>query len=124
MTLKDVHNINENYYDPNYTVSMTDIISTQVCKEGYCVNTDADDKLLKAILYLFGMDTNRPIYRVELESGAAHHSEFTDIIQHGGVIFQGYQRTDDNWKKRGKNITYEYLFGNKADMLVKMLNKE
>ena len=108
MKMDNLPEINETWYDPNYVVCMIDITSTLAFKEGLC--NDGDEKVLKAILRLFGMDLNRNITETHLDKDASVRSNITGLIQKGGVIFQGYERKDPTWKKQGLKITEQYLY--------------
>lgn len=108
MKMDTLPDIAEKFYDPNYVITMLDITSTLAFKEGLC-NTD-DEKVLKAILHLFGVDVNRNITEVLLDKDASVRSNITGLIQKGGVIFQGYERKDPTWKKQGLKITEQYLY--------------
>lgn len=109
-------------WDSNYTISMTDILSTNVYKDTQIPVTD--DKTLKAVLHLFGLDTRKKYDAVQLPEGASFRSPITGLLQIGGLVYTGRQRKDDVWKKRGFDITAEYLFGGKTGELIKLLNKE
>lgn len=122
MKMDNLPEINETWYDPNYVVCMLDITSTLAFKEGLC-NTD-DEKILRAILHLFGVDVNRNITEVLLDKDASVRSNITGLIQKGGVIFQGYERKDVAWKKQGLKITEQYLFGYKFDEFKKIVKGE
>lgn len=122
MKMDNLPEINETWYDPNYVVCMLDITSTLAFKEGLC-NTD-DEKILRAILHLFGVDVNRNITEVLLDKDASVRSNITGLIQKGGVIFQGYERKDPVWKKQGLKITQDYLFGSKFDEFKKIVKGE
>lgn len=122
MKLDDKPEINEIWYDPNYVVCMLDITRTLAFKEGLC--NDGDEKVLKAILRLFGMDINRGITETLLDKDASVRSNITGLIQKGGVIFQGYERKDPVWKKQGLNITEQYLFGHKFNEFKKIVKGE
>lgn len=122
MKLDDKPEINETWYDPNYVITMLDITSTLAFKEGLC-NTE-DEKILKAILHLFGVDINRNITETLLDKDASVRSNITGLIQKGGVIFQGYERKDVAWKKQGLKITQDYLFGSKFDDFKKIVKGE
>jgi hypothetical protein len=121
MKLDNLPNIDKRFYDPDYVVSMSDIAQTTFCREGYC--DTMDDKVLKAVLYLFGMDVNRGYSESSL-GVASFRSPFTNQVQTGGNIFTGYERTDPAWKKQGYKITRDYLFGNKLNEVIKLLEKE
>lgn len=108
MKLDDKPEIDEAWYDPNYVITLTDVMSTNVCQQGYCVV--GDNKTLKAILHLMGMDIHRPITETMIDSGASVRSQITGLVQHGGLIFQGYVRRDPAWVKNGLKITEQYLF--------------
>jgi len=122
MKMDNLPEINETWYDPNYVVCMLDITSTLAFKEGLC-DTE-DEKILKAILHLFGVDVNRNITEVLLDKDASVRSNITGLIQKGGVIFQGYERKDVAWKKQGLKITQDYLFGYKFDEFKKIVKGE
>lgn len=122
MKMDNLPEINETWYDPNYVVCMLDITSTLAFKEGLC--NDGDEKVLKAILRLFGMDVNRNITETHLDKDASVRSNITGLIQKGGVIFQGYERKDPVWKKQGLKITQDYLFGYKFDEFKKIVKGE
>lgn len=122
MKMDNLPEINETWYDPNYVVCMLDITSTLAFKEGLC-DTE-DEKILKAILHLFGVDVNRNITEVLLDKDASVRSNITGLIQKGGVIFQGYERKDPVWKKQGLKITQDYLFGYKFDEFKKIVKGE
>ena len=113
MKMDTLPEIAEHYYDPNYVITMLDITSTLAFKEGLC--NDGDEKVLKAILHLFGVDINRNITETHLDKDASVRSNITGLIQKGGVIFQGYERKDVSWKKLGLKITQDCLFGSKFD---------
>ena len=122
MKMDNLPEIAETWYDPNYVVCMLDITSTLAFKEGLC-NTN-DEKILKAILHLFGVDVNRNITEVLLDKDASVRSNITGLIQKGGVIFQGYERKDVAWKKQGLKITEQYLFGYKFNEFKKIVKGE
>lgn len=109
-------------HDSNYTVSTVDLQATNIYKDG-SVSLE-DDKMLKAVLRLFGLDINKPFEAIQLPEGASFRSPITGLLQDGGLIYTGKQRTDEIWKKRGYSITSDYLFGGKSDELIKLLNKE
>ena len=122
MKMDTLPDIAETWYDPNYVITMLDITSTLAFKEGLC-NTN-DEKILKAILHLFGVDINRNITETLLDKDASVRSNITGLIQKGGVIFQGYERKDVAWKKQGLKITEQYLFGSKFDDFKKIVKGE
>ena len=122
MKMDTLPDIAEKFYDPNYVITMLDITSTLAFKEGLC-DTE-DEKILKAILHLFGVDVNRNITEVLLDKDASVRSNITGLIQKGGVIFQGYERKDTAWKKQGLKITQDYLFGYKFDEFKKIVKGE
>lgn len=109
-------------WDSNYTVSTADIQATNIYKSGD-VSPD-DNKTLKAVLRLFGLDIDKPFEVIQLPEGASFRSPITGLLQEGGLIYTGKQRSDEIWKKRGYGITSEYLFGSKSNELIKLLNKE
>lgn len=109
MQLKDLPKIDDKYFDYNYNVALVDLANTEVCKQGYCATQD--DKLIKAMLHLFGVDTNRPYERLELADGQTFRSPITDLVQVGGYVYSGYERQDPSWKKHGKDNMVKYLFG-------------
>jgi hypothetical protein len=121
MKLDNLPDIDKRFYDPDYVVSMADIAQTTFCKEGYC--DTMNDKVLKAVLYLFGLDINRDFYESDL-GVASFRSPFTNQVQTGGNIFTGYERTDPAWKKNGYRITQEYLFGSKLNDVIKLVKGE
>lgn len=96
----------------NYSVAVGDLAATTVCKEGYC--KDNDPLMVKAMLYMFGLDTNKYYHLSQLvdEQGVAiaYRSPITDLVQTGGDIYVGHERTDDNWVKYGKVNLAKYLF--------------
>ena len=109
-------------HDSNYTVSTVDLQATNIYKDG---NVSPDDnKTLKAVLRLMGLDIDRPFEVIQLPEGASFRSPITGLLQEGGLIYTGKQRTDEIWKKRGYGITSEYLFGPKSNELIKLLNKD
>ncbi len=108
MKLDDKPEIDERWFDANYVITLTDVMSTNICQQGYCVV--GDNKTLKAILWLMGMDIHRPITETMIDSGASVRSQITGLVQHGGLIFQGYVRRDPAWVKNGLKITEQYLF--------------
>jgi hypothetical protein len=108
MELNPLPNIDAKWYDHNYIVSLADIANTRVCKEGFC---EAEDpKLLKAMLYILGVDINRPYEKVELAEGQSYRSPLTDLVQTGGYVYSGYERSDPSWKKYGKQNLMNYLY--------------
>lgn len=109
-------------WDSNYTVSTTDIQTTNLYKDGNVLPDD--EKTLKAVLRLFGLDIDKPFEVIKLPEGASFRSPITGLLQEGGSVYTGKQRTDEIWKKRGYSITSEYLFGPKSNELIKLLNKE
>ena len=109
MELKDLPKIDDKYFDYNYNIPLVDLANTEVCKQGYCATQD--DKLIKALLHLFGVDVNRPYERLELADGQTFRSPITNLEQTGGYIYSAYERTDEAWKKRGKENIVKYLFG-------------
>jgi hypothetical protein len=121
MKYDSLPSIDDKYFDFDYNVPLCDIASTTICKQGYCELED--DKILKAILYLFGMDTNRGFEKLQLPEGASIRSSITDEVQVGGYIYSGYQRKDSVWLKNGKSNTIQYLFGDNPKLL-QALNKE
>jgi hypothetical protein len=100
--------IDEQYYDHNYTVSLVDLASTKLCHEGYCQTED--EKVIKAMLYIFGLDIHRRYEKVDLGDGVSYHSEVTDLVQTGGYVYRGFERTDPAWLKAGKKRIYEWLY--------------
>lgn len=122
MKMDNLPEIAEKFYDPDYVITMLDITSTLAFKEGLC-DTD-DEKILKAILHLFGVDIKRSITETLLDKDASVRSNITGLIQKGGVIFQGYERKDIAWKKQGLKITQDYLFGYKFDEFKKIVKGE
>jgi hypothetical protein len=121
MKYDNLPTIETKWYDPDYVVSMSDIAQTTFCKEGHCLTMD--DKVLKAVLFLFGMDINREYYESSLGE-ASFRSPLTNQVQTGGNIFTGYERTDPAWKKQGYKITRDYLFGNKLNEVIKIVTGE
>jgi hypothetical protein len=108
MKYDSLPSIDDKYFDFDYNVPLCDIAATSVCKQGYCELED--DKILKAILYLFGMDTNRGFEKLQLPEGASIRSSITDEVQVGGYIYSGYIRTDQNWKNIGKKMMVKMLW--------------
>lgn len=101
-------------YDCNYQVSFTDIQATQL--------DVSNVKNLKAVLWLFGMDTNKYWEVSTFQLGSVYRSPLTGLVQEGGTVYSGHLRTDPNWKKEGHKITLNYLFGkdvNKTKSLLK-----
>jgi hypothetical protein len=109
MQLKDLPKIDDKYFDFNYNVPLVDLANTTACREGYC-NAE-NDRLIKSMLHIFGMDVNRPYERLELADGQTFRSPITNLEQTGGYIYSGYERSDEAWKKRGKDNMVKYLFG-------------
>lgn len=122
MKLDDKPEIDEKWFDCNYVITLTDVMATNVCQQGYC--KVGDDKTLKAILHLMGMDIHRPITETVIDSGASVRSQITGLVQHGGLIFQGYQRKDPAWIKNGLKITEQYLFGSGSDKVINMIKEK
>jgi len=108
MDLKPLPNIDDKWFDHNYTVSLADLANTLICQQGYCANED--EKLIRSILYLFGLDINKHYTKVELSEGQSHRSPITDLVQKGGYVYSGYERTDPVWKKKGKENIAKWLF--------------
>jgi hypothetical protein len=108
MKLDDLPVIDSKWYDRNYNITLADIAATEVCKRGHC--SLENDKVLKAILYLYGMDVSRGFELVKLEEGAAIRSSITTLVQNGGYIYSGFIRTDDNWEKFGKKLMIKLLW--------------
>lgn len=121
MKLDDKPEIDEKWFDANYVITLTDIMATNVCQQGYCIV--GDNKTLKAILHLMGMDIHRPITETVIDSGASVRSQITGLVQHGGLIFQGYVRRDPAWVKNGLKITEQYLFGSGSDKVINMIKE-
>lgn len=121
MKLDDKPEIDDVWYDANYVITLTDVMATNVCQQGYC--STGDDKTLKAILHLMGMDVHRTITETVIDSGASVRSQITGLVQHGGLIFQGYQRRDPTWIKNGLKITEQYLFGSGSDKVINMIKE-
>ena len=115
MKMNNLPDIEDKFYDPNYVITLTDVMATNVCQQGYC--STGDDKTLKAILHLMGMDIHRPITETVIDSGASVRSQITGLVQHGGLIFQGYARRDPAWVKNGLKITEQYLFGSDSKVI-------
>jgi len=121
MKLDDLPVIDKTWYDLDYVVSMADIAQTELCKQGYC---DVDnDSVLRAVLHLMGMDINRPYSESSL-GDASFRSPLTGQVQKGGNIFTGYMRQDPTWKKQGFRITQQYLFGDKLNEVIELLEKK
>lgn len=115
MKLDDKPEIDDKWFDANYVITLTDVMATNVCQQGYC--KVGDDKTLKAILHLMGMDVHRPITETVIDNGASVRSQITGLVQHGGLIFQGYSRRDPAWIKNGLKITEQYLFGSDSKVI-------
>ena len=122
MKMDNLPNIADRFYDPNYVITLTDVMSTQVCQQGYC--STQDEKTLHAILHLMGMDIHRPITTALIDNGASVRSQITGLVQHGGVVYQGYERRDPAWLKSGLKITEEYLFGDKSNLVINMIKEK
>ena len=118
MELDDLPEIADQWFDHNYIVSQSDLEATLLFKEGYPIASD--EKLLKAVLYVYGMDVNRGYQKIELAEGQGHRSEITGLLQEGGAVYSGYQRQDDVWKKNGIENCINYLFS-KNKVLLKTL---
>jgi hypothetical protein len=118
MKLDNIPEIDSQWYDPDYVVSLADIAETELCKQGYC--STMNESLLKAVLHLMGIDIHREYYETSLGE-ASYRSPLTDNVQKGGNIFVGYERCDPAWKKNGYKITRDYLFGSKLPEVVKLL---
>jgi hypothetical protein len=108
MKLDNLPNIDKKFYDRNYNITLSDIAATEVCKQGHC--SLENDKVLKAILHLYGMDITRDFEKVKLEEGAAIRSSITNQVQKGGHVYSGFIRTDDNWEKFGKKLMIKMLW--------------
>lgn len=122
MKLDDKPEIDDKWFDANYVITLTDVMATNVCQQGYC--KVGDDKTLKAILHLMGMDVHRPITETVIDNGASVRSQITGLVQHGGLIFQGYSRRDPAWIKNGLKITEQYLFGSGSDKVIDMIKEK
>jgi hypothetical protein len=116
----ELPDIKPEFYDYNWVIPEQDIFTTNVFKQGYY---KGEENILKAILFLMGLDINRRWEIDTLEKGSSVRSEITGNVQHGGVVYRGYLRNDPNWNKEGLNITNKYLFGN-VDWFSKVVNKE
>lgn len=106
-------------YDNNHIVSTKDIEATLLCPNGDV--SELSDNVLKATLWLFGLDTHKPYEKLQLPEGASHRSLITDIVQTEGVVYSGRLRTDPHWKKKGVQITIDYLFGDKHKEVLKLI---
>lgn len=117
------HSVSPEHYEPNYNISETDISSTlfftnEQLNKLYNSNT----RLFKVALHLMGMDVSRPIELVVLGEGMEFVSPLTSLRQLNGQVYNGYERTDKDWVKGGKERMVKWLYEDPQallDMLLK-----
>jgi len=108
----------------NYSVHMTDIIDTKFAREWHKLGLGKlNNKQMKSILYLFGMDVSAPYEESELADGSKLRSTLTGEIRQGGFNITGYERKDKTWRKNGITNIHKFFYDDEGvDIFIKTLN--
>lgn len=110
----------------NYSVHMTDIIDTKFAREWHKLGLGKlNNKQMKSILYLFGMDVSAAYEESELADGSKLRSTLTGEIRQGGFNITGYERKDKTWRKNGITNIHKFFYDDEGvDIFIKTLNGE
>jgi hypothetical protein len=70
------------------------------------------------------MDVSRPIELVVLEEGMEFVSPLTSLRQLNGQVYNGYERTDKDWVKGGKERMVKWLYEDPQALLAMLLKEK
>lgn len=109
-----------NEREPDYQIAEIDINMLPVVR----MMGELSDKQLKAILYIMGIDVNKPFKRNVLADGGkvGYRSKVSgQVVYDVHWVWDGFERTDDNWLKNGQDNAYNYLAGEKVGEFLNVL---
>lgn len=109
-----------NEAEPNYQVAEYDVNLLPVVR----MLGELSDKQLKAILFIMGMDKDKPFKRNVLADGekVGYRSKVSgQVVYDVHYVYDGFERTDVNWLKNGQDNAYRYLAGDKVEEFLKVV---
>lgn len=109
-----------NLPEPNYQIAEYDVKLLPVVR----MLGELSDKQLKAILYIMGIDVNKPFVRNVLADGGqcGYRSRVSgQVVYDVHWVWDGFERVDANWLKNGQDNAYRYLAGEKVGEFLNVL---